>query len=739
MTIRIIFLFFILSVYNLNADLGKKYLWPTNASEYMTSSFCEYRTGHYHSAIDIKTWNQEGYPCYAIENGTIYKVRISPFGYGKVIYLKLDDGNFAVYAHLQKFNDKIENEIHKKQIENKRYTLNWNPKNWRVKKGDIIAYSGQTGIGVPHLHFEIRDPKERPMNPLHFYNNIKDNISPILKSLLVIPLSKKSKVNGSIKPQDYSLSYINKNVYIIKSPIKTTGLIGLAIEGYDKANDVFNKFAFYKTTLFINGKKHFELQYDFFDFAITNQVDIEIYYPQRAKNRNVFHKLFIDTYNKLPFYDRSLGDGKINTGINEIPFKIEVSDFWGNTSYILGTLLGGNIEPAQMKLMNKMNDLAYLQLELPHRLKDLKFSSSIDNKVWKNVNYFEVLESKFSATHQTMLVKITLHDSADKYIKTSVVTHENEAIETNATFEKELNDEVNLNIENLGKYIALQFSPVKDMAGLQLVLKNEINNHNFRPQIINDYYEEVIDANYFNSRPLKVDLLSDQTSIIDTTLIYYPIFPKQIQQFGFYGDSCQIFTGVESVYDTLMFGVSHSKIDNFTNGIPILSSLFHINSSPQVLKSGIDLKLKYDSTYINPERLGLYQVNGENSISFVSNKIDSLNHLISGKIKSFGKFIVAADTIAPHLRIVYPIDNQKLAKLDKIKFSAFDELSGISSDKNLSITFDDQFVLPEWDPERDIITGEPHWNVESGEHEIIIQVRDLAGNISEKRLNITIE
>jgi hypothetical protein len=67
--ILVIFLFYPLTVFS------QKYLWPTNASEYMSSSFCEFREGHYHSAIDIKTWNTEGYPCYAIEDGYIKRIR----------------------------------------------------------------------------------------------------------------------------------------------------------------------------------------------------------------------------------------------------------------------------------------------------------------------------------------------------------------------------------------------------------------------------------------------------------------------------------------------------------------------------------------------------------------------------------------------------------------------------------------------------------------------------------------
>ena len=310
---------FLLTVFlfQAQAQVVNDYIWPTNASHYMTSSFCEYRPGHYHSAIDIKTWNKEGYPCYAISDASIYKIRISPFGYGKVIYLKLDDGNFAVYAHLQKFNPELEEKVRSVQLANERYTLNWMPDSLRIKQGDLLGYTGQTGIGVPHLHFEIRDPYERPMNPLLFYDQIKDSRAPALKSLLVIPIKPESRVNGSTIEQTFPLKRTKNNVYVIQESIKIQGPVGFAISGYDQADGVNNKFAFYKTILKVNGQSIFHQQYDLFDFAITEQVDIEIFYPQKAKNNMVYHKLYIEPYNQLPFYDHSLGNGIIDQNEND--------------------------------------------------------------------------------------------------------------------------------------------------------------------------------------------------------------------------------------------------------------------------------------------------------------------------------------------------------------------------------------------------------------------------------------
>ena len=142
MKINLQILFILLFLYSLKAQ---NYIWPTTASTYMSSSFCEFREGHYHSAIDIKTWLKEGYPCYAIDDGYIERIRISPFGYGKVIYLRLEDGNSAVYAHLQKFSEKIEKLIRKMQLNNQKYRIDWKPKNIKIP----------TQIGTPICTIKI--------------------------------------------------------------------------------------------------------------------------------------------------------------------------------------------------------------------------------------------------------------------------------------------------------------------------------------------------------------------------------------------------------------------------------------------------------------------------------------------------------------------------------------------------------------------------------------------------------
>ncbi|MGH7452572.1 MAG: M23 family metallopeptidase, partial [bacterium] len=158
--------FALLFLTNLSA-IAQEYLWPTDASQFITSSFCESRSRRFHAAIDVKTWNQTGYKIFAVRSGYIERMAISPFGYGRVLYLRLDNGETAVYAHLEAFNENLQAVAEQEQERVGRYRIDkfFRPGMLPVQKGEVIGYTGQTGIGTPHLHFELRDNRSRPINP----------------------------------------------------------------------------------------------------------------------------------------------------------------------------------------------------------------------------------------------------------------------------------------------------------------------------------------------------------------------------------------------------------------------------------------------------------------------------------------------------------------------------------------------------------------------------------------------
>ena len=105
---KLTLIFFLLSIIITEENNYYEYQWPSNASNTITAVFGDERSRRFHAGIDVRTYGIIGKEIYAIESGYVERIKITHNGYGKAIYLKLDDGNTALYAHLDKFNPILE-------------------------------------------------------------------------------------------------------------------------------------------------------------------------------------------------------------------------------------------------------------------------------------------------------------------------------------------------------------------------------------------------------------------------------------------------------------------------------------------------------------------------------------------------------------------------------------------------------------------------------------------------------
>ena len=71
------------------------YIWPVDVSRKLSATFGEFRTGHFHSGIDIKTDHTIHHPVYSISDGYVWRIVESYAGYGKALYVKMKDGNLC--------------------------------------------------------------------------------------------------------------------------------------------------------------------------------------------------------------------------------------------------------------------------------------------------------------------------------------------------------------------------------------------------------------------------------------------------------------------------------------------------------------------------------------------------------------------------------------------------------------------------------------------------------------------
>src|SRR5690554_3928376 len=247
------------------------YIWPTNAGQFLSSTFGETRSAHFHAGLDIKTWGREGYRVYATRGGILSRLSIISTGYGKAIYLKHNDGSYTVYAHLSRFTNKFQAKADSIRWLDYSYEMDadFEKDSIFVSQGTVIGYTGSTGIGPPHLHYEIRNAQNEPVNPLKSNLSVKDTISPTFRDLLIEPQSPTTVVSGKNLAQTFRAKRVAPNTYDFGT-IPIDGPIGIAVNVYDGSNDVYNKYAVYELILVQENDTLFSQSIKQFNF---NQVE----------------------------------------------------------------------------------------------------------------------------------------------------------------------------------------------------------------------------------------------------------------------------------------------------------------------------------------------------------------------------------------------------------------------------------------------------------------------------------
>ena len=315
---------------------------PLEVPLILSGSFGELRSNHFHSGLDIKTQQREGLKVLACADGFVSRIKVAHFGYGKALYITHPNGYTTVYGHLQKFSPEIEAYIKKQQYEKESFEIELFPSadTLPVTKSSLVAYSGNTGgSGGPHLHFEIRDEEERPMNPMLFGIDIKDNSKPTVSAIYAYALDENASVNKSNSKQKLRLIPLKSGDYTTES-IEAFGNIGFGIETNDRQDLAANTNGVYNIQTFLNGNQNFEVDFSVFSFDESSCINQFIDYEHYISNRRRIQKLFKKN-NPLSILKPLLNDGVLTIEDSTASvYKIRVSDFKNNASFVTINIKG---------------------------------------------------------------------------------------------------------------------------------------------------------------------------------------------------------------------------------------------------------------------------------------------------------------------------------------------------------------------------------------------------------------
>lgn len=325
---------------------------PLDITLVLSGTFAELRSNHFHSGLDIKTQGKEGFKTYAAAEGYVSRIKISRYGYGKALYVTHPNGYTTVYAHLQKFAPKIEAYVNKEQYKKESFELELFPKaeDLKISAKEVIAYTGNTGgSGGPHLHFEIRDSQERPMNPMLFGFDIKDTTKPVIYDVYAYPLTEDSHINGETSRVKIRIIKLPDGQYKTEE-ITAFGTIGFGIISTDRQDFAANKNGVYFITTSFNGSKSLDIDFKRFSFDETKHLNRYIDYSYFFETKKRIQKLFIESNNPLKLLKNHGNQGMVTVedDTNSI-FKISVNDFKGNQSNLSIPIKGIKKEVLEVK------------------------------------------------------------------------------------------------------------------------------------------------------------------------------------------------------------------------------------------------------------------------------------------------------------------------------------------------------------------------------------------------------
>ena len=319
------------------------FFWnPLDGDIRISGSFCELRGNHFHAGMDMRTGGVEGWNVRASADGYVERIKVSTRGYGRVLYIRHTNGYTTVYGHLQQFKGAIANYVKELQYKQRKFEIELYPKagELRVKKGQVIALSGNTGgSGGPHLHFEIRNPSGQSTNPLLHGLDIQDKLKPEIKRVSIYKRDKEvlySKGNYPYTTISKWGDQIQKGKVINLKP----GKYSFGVWANEYFTDKKNVLGVNYCWLTANRQLVYSYQISKFNFSQGRFINAHIDPFLKWKDKKTYVRLFKERFNPLPYYDQK-NDGNVIIGEGDsVVMRMYLKDFVGLVDSVSWVIYG---------------------------------------------------------------------------------------------------------------------------------------------------------------------------------------------------------------------------------------------------------------------------------------------------------------------------------------------------------------------------------------------------------------
>jgi hypothetical protein len=679
----------------------------------------------------------------------VYRLFASWQGYGKAIYLRLDDGRYAVYGHLSDFSPPLSRMVTEAQVEAKRYRCDLFPKEdeLRVKQGEIIGYSGESGWGGTHLHFELRDSTGRPINPLTSGFSVKDQLPPRIRSVAIRPLEVWARVNGFAEPVIFeAISDPGVNLYRLGEVPLVEGEIGLEVSVSDKMDDSRFTFGVYRLELRLDDSLLFSSRYDRFSFENTHKIELDRDFEFKRRQNGGFYKLYVEEGNDLPIYDPA--GGRIDTRIFVSgPHKVEIRVFdpSGNQSAVSFYMVFDQRPLILSCTREDEQSEGNLKVQF-HDPDDVVQEIVVEKSGLGESSWREMLREKMEISDGESVLALSESPGEPYILRIAAVDSFGARSEYNYLsvnpdrLEKpEEADSLNLALkhdfgDNL-LIVNLEFSQMlRNMPQFSL----EFEGFDFDPLFLDQLDERSYRAvfPYHLTRPQEATLLIAGAGLYGDSVFFERIIPIAImtREAGgtvISGDGqAKVEFPPQAVYQDI--NVTIEALERSETRHKLVGRAYSFGPAVIPFDKRAKISLSYPEQGCEPSKLGLYELVGERSYRFLGHELDSLERSVEAQVRYLSRYALLEDTLPPKINGLSIAEGMRVkANRPKITATLRDDLSGFVSDEQVVVEIDGEWMIPEYDPDKQILIVQPLSPLSADKHLLTIWVRDRAGNETE--------
>jgi len=728
--------------------------WPVKEKIDLSSGFGEYRPRHFHGGIDIRTGGQTGLEAVSPVNGYVWQIKTAYGNSGKALYIKGDDGYFYVMFHLDHFIPELDNLVKSKQVAERTYQqeIQFPADSIRVKKGQLVAYTGQTGYGGPHLHLEKRTADNRPINPLKHGFELTDKVRPIFKGV-AFELTEPGDlfVTGRRFMQFNIPKATRAGRYELDTMLTFDQPFGILTNVVDLIRPDGPDQSVYSLKLFFNDQLYYQSTLDTLDYNTTRSVELEYDYYSALDDNPDLRRMYHLTGNDFSGSSSSL-PGKGVFGVNGEKLglyhgRLEATDCFGNSS-----------------------EFRFEFLWLPEKKLIAIDSSSLDGSVagkfwftavpeWKSIGIDSIVPFQNKGETWYRCNDFTLTNTGENSFTIDVrgrrvdatglrlfIFHNHDGLYRNDYFN---------GITDHGKP-SMELTHLVTPEGLLINIQAK-QKMPTQPRVMLYYQDKLLGTEY----PTPYNVTTYQMLIppkpeyaridrIDySTCLECDITPGTIDSLNIYivgdkpaekikvGRFFEITIGSENLYRPQFLEVNEDYVKNRSQ-MRMYSDLLDISPPSFLCKK--DFEIDAEIGHIGPDRdkSGIYWLDEAENRWYLLDDSRYSNDSLSALAGGGGKIAVVYDDIPPEINnLNVHAEGLNLAHDFKIQFDTKDTLSGLG-ENCITVKFDSNWIVPEYDPETFQCVAVPP-QPSPGRHHVAIMVTDKAGNLAEQYLTITVK